>query len=201
MKVEKVKELYYTKGLTMKEVSLWCGVTMDSLVYFMRKHKIKRRTLKEASAVKFAQKPLSFKKKEILTLEEEKLKIAGIMLYWAEGAKSDNYSVVDFANSDPSMVSMFLDFLRKIFSIDENRLRLQLYCYADQDVPSLISFWCNLTNIPESQLIKPYIRKDFKKTGRKMIHGLIHIRYNDKKLWLEIMKMIQQYKIEYASVV
>ena len=201
MEVEKVKELYYTKSLTMKEVSLWCGVTMDSLVYFMRKHKIKRRTLKEASAVKFSQKPLSFKKKEILTPEEEKLKIAGTMLYWAEGTKSEKSFGIDFANSDPEMVRIFVKFLRTIFTLDEKRLRLHLYCYADQDISSLISFWCSITGVPASQLTKPYVRQDFRENGRKMLHGLIHIRYNDKKLLWEMKKMIEEYRSKFASVV
>lgn len=201
MEIEKVKELYYIEGLTMKEVSLWYGVSIDVVVHFMRKHQIERRSFKEASAVNFAKKPLSFTKKEILTIEEEKLKIAGVMLYWAEGAKSENYSMVDFANSDPSMISVFLCFLRGIFQIDEKRLRIQLYCYSDQNIADLVSFWCDLTHIPTSQLIKPYIRQDFKENGRKMLHGLIHIRYSDKKLWLEVMKMIEEHKLQFASIV
>lgn len=180
----------------MKEVAMWCGVSMNALVYFMRKHKIKRRTLKEASAMKFAQKPLSYSKKEILTSDEEELRIAGIMLYWAEGTKSKNYGSIDFANSDPYMVLLFLDFLRRIFRVDENRLRIYLYCYSDQSPPELISYWSQLSDIPKEQFSKPYVRTDFRKNGRKMLHGLIHVRYNDKKLWQEIMDMIEEYKIK-----
>jgi len=201
VELEEVKKLYYLQGLSIKEIASHQKVSWDAVLYFMRKHKLARRSLKEASAKKFSHKPLSFKKKENLTLEEEKLCLAGVMLYWAEGAKSENYSIVDFANSDPAMVSMFMDFLRTIFQIDEKRLRLHLYCYADQNVESLVSFWCNLTKIPSSQLTKPYIRQDFRENGRKMTNGLIHVRYSDKKLWLEIMKMIEEYKLRYASIV
>ncbi len=168
---------------------------MDALVYFMRKHKIERRSFKEASAVSFAKKALSFSMKKNLTEEEDRLKVAGVMLYWAEGYKRGKGGGLDFANSDANMIKVFLNFLRIIFKVDEKRLRVYLYCYANQEVTALISFWSSTTNIPKEQFSKPYIREDFCENGRKMTNGLIHVRYSDKKLWLEIMRMIDEHKI------
>lgn len=167
----------------------------------MRKHNLKRRNLKDACVIKFAQKPLSFRKKEVLTAEEEKLKIAGTMLYWAEGSKSIKSQWIDFANSDPCMIKLFLNYLRIIYQIDEKRLRVYLYCYSDQNISDLISFWSRECSISKEQFTKPYVRDDFRLCGRKMTKGLIHVRYSDKKLWSEIMKMIEEYKFDFASVV
>ena len=116
--------------------------------------------------------------------------LIGAALYWAEGSKSLNgFSSVDFCNSDSRMIRLFLEFLRKICGVDEERLRVHLYCYADQDIAEIKKYWANLTKIPLSQFVKPYIRKDFSiEKKREMKYGLAHIRYSDKKLLLQINK-------------
>jgi hypothetical protein len=48
--------------------------------------------------------------------------IAGCMLYWAEGSKSRN--AVKFVNSDPEMVRLFVDFLRRHFDVTDTSFRL-----------------------------------------------------------------------------
>ncbi|MEK7507600.1 MAG: hypothetical protein AAB602_00760 [Patescibacteria group bacterium] len=75
------------------------------------------------------------------------------------------------------------------------------YCYSDQNVEALKRYWSKITGIPQSRFSKPYVRTDFRKDGRKMKHGLIHIRYGDKKLLLEILRLIEYYQLKYASVV
>jgi len=62
------------------------------------------------------------------------------MLYWAEGFQSEKAKMIDFANSKPEMISLFLKFLRQICGIDENRLRAYLYCYENQSPQKLIKF-------------------------------------------------------------
>ena len=125
------------------------------------------------------------------------MKIAGVMLYWAEGVKPNPANrtwTVDFANSNPRMIKLFPKFLREICGIDEKRLRVLLYCYANQDIEKLKRFWQKITEIPLNQFTKPYVRKNFlpgKK--RKMKYGLLHIRYYDKKLLLQIEKWVEEY--------
>ena len=93
------------------------------------------------------------------------------------------------------MVMVFLKYLRNVYNINENKLRILLYCYANQNVDSLIQYWSRLTKIPRKQFTKPYIRNDFNKDNvRKMEYGLVHIRYIDKKLLLDIKDSIDFYK-------
>lgn len=78
--------------------------------------------------------------------------------------------------------------------MDESRLRVYLYCYSNQDVDDLISYWSSICDIPKSQFTKPYVRKDFNPNQvRKMEHGLIHIRYSDKVILSGIKEMIDFY--------
>lgn len=196
-----IKNLYYQQKLSVPEISEKLGLTPDTIYSLMKRYCLSRRTLSEANKVKYEKKPLSFKIKEKLNPEEEKLKIAGIMLYWAEGAKpqpipNENRKkyIIDFANSDSRMIKLFLKFLRKICGIDEKRLRVKLYCYANQNVAILKKYWCQVIQIPKNQFLKPYIREDFSSAKmNKMRYGLIHIVYCDKKLFLKIQEWIESY--------
>jgi hypothetical protein len=117
------------------------------------------------------------------------------MLYWAEGARSGN--TVDFANSDSQMIKIFLRFLREICGIAENRLRIYLYAFSDQNIIVLKKYWSKITQVPESKFIKPYIRKvNSRLKDRRMPYGLIHIRYNDKRL----LECIKGWLNEYISL-
>lgn len=185
----------------MKKVGEELGVSLDCVAYFMRKNNLKRRTLSEEQKLRFENSKPTFTTKKIDKSITE-IRAIGAMLYWGEGYKGDDKNpakLVDFANSDPDMIKVFISFMRKSFYLDESKFRVLLYCYADQEVNSLIEFWSKTTCISRSQFTKPYIRKDFKEKSRKMKYGLIHIRYHDKKLLLEMKKMIDSYKIKYLS--
>lgn len=190
--VEDIKELYFKQGLSAEDVGKLFNRTVGGVYRFMKKNRLPRRAAYQTNNLKYLKKETSFTIKKKLTVSEKSLKMAGVMLYWAEGFKATEWSV-DLANSDPRMITVFLKFLRTICGVEESRLRVQLYCYTNQDVSFLKKYWSGLTGIPISQFIKPYIRKDFKvaKTG-KMKYGLVHIRYSDKKLLQQIKIWIEE---------
>ena len=201
-KFDLVKHLYFEKMYCVREVAEHLKVSADAVESFMRRHKIPKRSYSESQKVKFDRKPLTFTKQKLNSSFLKEILIIGVMLYWAEGYKGkESNHTVDFANSDPSMVTLFLKFLRSVYKPDEKKMRIQLYCYSDQHVPGLINFWSKLTHIPRKQFIKPYVRSDFKEDGRKMKYGMVHVRYHDKKLLLDIKSMIESYVRKYASVV
>lgn len=192
--LRKIKDMYYKKELSAPQISKKLGVCIDAVYYFMRKHILPRRNFSEQNKIRFERKKPSFKIKKNLTQNDEFLKIAGILLYWCEGSQWEKECQVDFANSNPKMILLFLKFLRKICGIDERKFRVLLYCYSNQNPKKLIKFWSDLSNIPKSQFTKPYIREDFRleKSG-KMKYGLVHIRYLDKKLLILLREWIEQY--------
>jgi len=198
-KLEFVRGLY-EKGLSMREIGQKLNTSLNAVVYFMRKNNIQRRSFSEINRLRFDKKKPSFSLKTLDTPRSRELQTMGAMLYWGEGYKSEKATFVDFANSDPEMISVFLRFLRGTYELDPRKFRILLYCYSSQNVELLIRFWSRLTGIPPRQFTKPYIRGDFKPDGRKMEHGLIHVRYIDKKLLLELKSLIQSYKEKYAPV-
>ena len=194
-----VKELYYDKLYSVNDIAKEFGVSIHAAYYFMRRHKLKRRNLMESNWAAFQKKPLSFSIKEILSESEQKLKIAAVMLYWGEGYKTGQAKGIDFANSDPEMVMFFVNFLRLICRVNESRFRIYLYCYSNQDSKKLISFWSRKLHVSKKQFIKPYIKESAdKKSKNKMQYGLVHVRYNDKKLLMLILEWIEEYKRIYV---
>ncbi len=193
-KLHYIEQLYYREYKSAREIAGILNVSLDAVYYFMRHHNLKRRSLSEENSLRFANKQRSFVFKQELNSSEKELKMAGLMLYWCEGYKTDLCKVVDFANSDPSMIQIFLRFLREVCGVEESRLRVYLYCYSNQNIEVLKHYWGNVMKIPLSQFTKPYVRTDFKldKIG-KMPHGMVHVRYGDKKLFLLIKQWIQEY--------
>ncbi len=125
------------------------------------------------------------------------LRLIGLMLYAGEGAKTN--SNVDFINTNSLLVKAFVLYLRKCCQIDENRLKFYLYCFEDQDVSNIINFWCSELNAKPEQFTKPYIRPvRANKRGRISPHGVIHVRYSDKRLLSKILKEINDTLIKYG---
>ena len=197
-----IKEKYYTEQLSMGEIAKQLDVSIDAVLYFMRRHNLKRRTYIENAAVKFSRKDLSYSLVSTMTPEQEILKQAAVVIYWCEGGKANSLNGIDLANSDSKMVLIFLRFLREVCRVDESRLRIYLYCYSNQSPDELIGYWSLVTQIPKEQFSKPYVRHDFNpgKTG-KMSKGMVHIRYSDKKLWLQMLRWIEEYKEKLAPIV
>lgn len=194
---ENIEEMYQDEQMSMREIASELNVSLNAVVYFMRKHSISRRDHKAANVAAFDRKTPSFHKKENLSEEAKKLKSMGAMLYWCEGYSTEKSNMIDFANSDPEMVRLFLRFLRTCYQISEDKLRVYLYCYSNQDVQELISFWSQATNIPKKQFQKPYLRDDFSEDGREMSYGMVHIRYYDKKLLNDLQNLIELEKQMY----
>ena len=197
---KKLKEIEerYGEGYSAQEIADVLNVSLNAVYNFFKKHNIPRRTSTESNRLRFQRKEPSFQVKQRLSYKEEALKTAGIMLYWGEGSKWAGEKIVDFANSDPVMIKIFMAFLREICGIDESKLRAYLYCYENQNPTSLKKYWSKIIKISERQFTKPYIRRDFQqhKIG-KMKHGLLHIRYYDKKLLLLIKDWIVRFTNNY----
>lgn len=185
----------YKSGLSASQVAQHFGVSLDATYYALRRLKIVRRTAQETNRIRFEAKPLSYNLKQKLTEREKRLKFAGIMLYWAEGYKVGKQQTIDFANSDPRMALIFKRFLSEICRIDEKRVRGHIYCYEGQNTKLLTRYWSHLLSIPERQFIKPYVKNAAAPgpRGPRMVHGLVHICYSDKKLLRQILQWIEEY--------
>ncbi len=179
-----VKELYLV-GKMGKEISFISGLSLKQIYSSLRRQNVPTKSLSEQNKILFDRKKPSFNFKESLNVKDRELLIAAIMLYYGEGAKTG--VTVDFANSDELVIKLFLKFLRKICRVKENKLRFYLYCFEDQDIDALIKYWSFQLNAEKVQFTKPHVRPAVNRGRRSMPHGLLHVRYGDKKLLEKIL--------------
>lgn len=189
----RVKNLYVDEQLSGVEIARRLNLNRRYVYRVMEKSNIKRRKPSESNSIRFFRAIPTFRIKSNLTNQDRALLDCGVMMYRAEGWKDKREQMLDFANSDPVMIKIYLRFLRKICGVNENKLRIYLYCYANQDVDKIKKFWSKVTSISLKQFTKPYVRQDFRedKIG-KMPYGLIHVRYGDKKLYSQILEWYEK---------
>lgn len=124
-------------------------------------------------------------------------KILCAILYWAEGGKRE--SRLSFTNSDPVMIQVFLNLLRKSFNIHEEKLSATLHLHGYHDVRKQLRFWSKTTRIPRSK-ISIYRKPESGKNIRINYPGCIAVRYNDVRLAKEVEFLYKCFAAKYMGV-
>lgn len=183
---ETLVELYCNQKMSMAEIAEHLGVPYKTVVYWMSKHGIPRRTPSEATYVKRNPDGDPFKIKELKTKEDFELFALGVGLYAGEGKKSGLY--VGLGNTDSRVIKTFLAFLRKICQVDEAKISAELNIYDDVDLESAIKYWVEVTNIPKTRFSKSIVRKSRGGTYRnKSIYGTLTVKVCNTKLLAQIL--------------
>lgn len=103
------------------------------------------------------------------------------MLYLGEGFKMR--SMVGLGNSNWQILRSFVNLLRDIYQVPDERLRCFLYLRADQVVEEEVSFWSRSLAIPSSQFRKS--QKDKRTIGKKTYkdyHGVCAVYCYDARI-------------------
>ena len=191
-----VEELGVSKG----SVSHWCR---DIRLTPEQKEVIHDRQIKrgannkgartnEIEARKGRQKAQKIGREQAKTGSE--LHLMGCMLYWAEGAKSKpNY--VHFANSDPEMLLLMMQFFRNELNVLEEQFKLQIHCYAQDDtkVEAIEQYWLNLLQLKRDCLYKTQRLQGSERSLNRLPKGIGAIRINSTELLMQILGAIQEY--------
>lgn len=96
--------------------------------------------------------------------------LMAVGLYLGEGRKTDTH--LAFTNSDPNIIRAWIDTLRSIFELDENRFACQVNISEGMDDEACKAFWSEVTIIPLSK---------FQKSGVKKAEAVGRIRRNGYK--------------------
>ena len=88
-----------------------------------------------------------------LRCDKQSLKIAGALLFWAEGYKRV-HNVVFFSNSDPDMIRLMMRFFREICKVTESKFRGALHIHPHLDGRKAESYWSEISGIPLKQFHK-----------------------------------------------
>ena len=113
-------------------------------------------------------------------------KIFCALLYWCEGGKHDD-RCIQFTNSDPKLIRVFVNLFRKSFPVDESKFRILLHLHEYHSLPTQIKFWQAITSIPASQFSKPYLKPHSGKRMKLDYPGCVNIRYYDANIARELL--------------
>ena len=109
-------------------------------------------------------------------------------MYWCEGGK-DVRAGLQFINSDPILIATFLKYFREAFNLDEAKFRALIHLHDYHDPRKQLAYWSEITQIPEAQYHKPYIKPHSGVQKRPNYPGCVSVRYLDSTLG-KTMQMI-----------
>jgi len=76
----------------------------------------------------------------------------GILLYWAEGAKKNNFFA--FINSDPNMVNLMLKWVKKYFHSEAALLNYRLFIHFPYKNENCEEYWARFLNVSPENFYK-----------------------------------------------
>lgn len=126
------------------------------------------------------------------------LKLACALLYWGEGSKTDGR--VAFTNSDPMMIRVFMQLLRRCFDLDETKWRAVIHLHSYHDEVKQKRFWQSITVISANN-VTIYKKPNSGQNTRANYPGCITVRYYDKNLFYQLEALYKQFAIQYGGLV
>jgi hypothetical protein len=118
------------------------------------------------------------------------LKTVGTLLYWCEGSKRERDRRIEFVNSDPAMISIFMRYLRAR-GVEEGRIRARLTIHQQDSDQECRNFWKEVTSLNESNFLPTTVRVA-SLAKKPLPHGTIAIRYNSVQLLRQVKSDIQK---------
>lgn len=222
---EQVIKLRLEKELSYTEIRNRLGVPKSTLSYWLRELPLSKKKIlelrrqnwkkNEAKIERFRatmRRKRELKDREIYNKYQKRFSklskntffIAGLMLYLAEGGKS-NYTQISLANTDSRIIKFFIKWMVDFFNIKKDEMRVQLHLYENMDIEKEKEFWQNELGFKENQFYKPEIRK-LKKASfsyrESYRHGTCSIYVSGverkRKLMMAIQAFIDKY-MEYKK--
>lgn len=191
--IKEIKRLY-KMGKSAAEIGKDIGISWRKVISLMEKEGIRRRSRSEASYCKHNPKGDPFNIKPKLTLTDERLKALALGLYWGEGSKYNPISI-RLANSDPSLLRTFIQFLRDICGVNFQKIKLWLTIHDDIQIKTAEQYWSHQLNMPLSQFSKTVVI-DHRGNGsykKKSLHGTATVCVHNMKLRQIIQRWLEKY--------
>lgn len=114
----------------------------------------------------------------------------GLILYWCEGSKREEDRRVEFVNSDPRMISVFMKYLRTR-QIDEARIKARMMIHTQDDELECREYWKRVTLLTDSNFISTVVKSP-SVSKRPLRYGTIAIRYNSVQLLRQMKEEISE---------
>jgi len=127
--------------------------------------------------------------RDFTTLAQDRLFIAGIIIYWGEGDKNPK-NPVRVSNTDPHMLRIFVRFLRTICALPEDKVRAHLVLYPDLDELTCKKYWSSLIGIDQTLFYKTQVIQGKHKTKR-LGYGICSVEVSSRQLKEKVLVWIK----------
>ncbi len=188
-----LKKLYGHRQLSMMEIAHKLGTTHATVLYWLKKHGIPRRSWSDSTYIKLNPDGDPFRLPKVLTRSQQELLVAGLLLYWAEGDKT-NKSGTKIGNLDGQMLQVFIKFLREVCHADENRLSVYVRVHKRFSLGAARQHWVQLLGLPPSRVhIYRHTDKRSKADKQWSPHGLAILEFHSTKFKRWFDQVIRDY--------
>jgi len=124
--------------------------------------------------------------------------IVGIILWWAEGTKSRRDKrwknarsyPIELTNTNPSVIKIFVDFLREDLRILPERVSVQIQIHEGDNQAELEEFWAGVTGVSRQRFNKTIVRPVGRKVGKSK--GTCKVRFADKATYMQLEQILSQ---------
>lgn len=184
------KEVKVSKGtlsLWLRDIKLTPEQEKRIYVELRQKNAYKIAKLQQKKRIDRTKKIIKEAKKEVPPYFKNSLFLAGLMLYWAEGDKSDKIEHVKFSNSDPAIIKLMMKWFRRICKVPEEKFRICLHIHALHCRKDIEDYWSKITEIPRTQFYKTQIKPtSLRQRRNKLYNGTCAISILNKDLFRKI---------------
>jgi hypothetical protein len=133
-------------------------------------------------------------------MTRSELRLAGALLYECEGTKlrkdpryKNTYIyAIEFTNSNPALVALFLRFMREELRISMKEVKGQLFLYPDLNERKVIRAWSKKTGIPRTQFQKVIMLKAKISKFKPNPLGTFKVRFSGKEKFLKLRTIIDK---------
>ena len=171
----------------MMEIAGEVKTTHATVLYWLKKYEIPRRSWSQSAYVKQNRNGDPFTIPIALTTAQRELLAAALLLYWAEGDKT-NKSGTKIGNLDGRMLQVFIKFLREVCSADERRLSVYVRVHKRFSLSKARRYWSRLLELPPHRVkLYRHIDQRSKPHEQWSPHGLAILEFHSTqfKSWFD----------------
>lgn len=115
--------------------------------------------------------------RQIRRVSDRELLFLGLGLYMGEGSKL--YEDVRIVNSDPQVLSVAMEWLRRSCGVPDRNFAAVVHVYPDSSPKASIRYWSRITGIPQRQFEGVQVDRRLDKSARKrrrLPYGTAHVK-------------------------
>ncbi|MBI4708782.1 MAG: hypothetical protein HY764_01100 [Candidatus Portnoybacteria bacterium] len=160
-----------TLSVWLKDVSL-AKKQKQRLTEKRRQAQFKAQQTCREKRIKITEEIKAAAKREIRAISKRDLWLIGVALYWAEGSKEHQRGTrVQFGNSDPRMIKIFLGWLQKCCQVLPSDITFSIYLHetAVKREREIQKYWSKITDFPISRFKQIVWKKNKINTKRKNV--------------------------------